>query len=88
MALLAAHQQGNSPQMQPPPQAQPDPVDRLRKVIADIHAWLQVEPDEQDKVVGMKVNALLQGLIAKDQQDKDTLMGGNTSVVRALRKNA
>ncbi|HEY5294324.1 MAG TPA: hypothetical protein VIJ70_02455 [Gaiellaceae bacterium] len=52
------------------------------------HDYLQVEPDENDKAEMVKVALILQRLLAKDQQDKDTLMGGSSSVMRALRKSA
>jgi hypothetical protein len=47
--------------------------------------YLDVEPDEEDKLQMQKITTLLQQLLAKDQQDTDNAMSGNTSP-RTIRK--
>lgn len=46
--------------------------------------YLDIEPDEEDKLSAAKIMQLVQALLAKDQQDKDSAMGGSN--MRLLRK--
>ena len=85
---LAVLLRGGQPTASTPNLPAPDPVDVLRQLLSMTHDYLQVEPDENDKAEMVKVALILQRLLAKDQQDKDTLMGGSSSVMRALRKSA
>lgn len=64
-------------------EAPSDPVAIMRDVISLIQQYLQVEPDEEDKLQGSKILQLAQQLLAKDQADKDAAMGGqNTRILR------
>lgn len=59
-------------------------LDKIKEVVASIQEYLQLEPDEEDKLQGTKLLQLAQQLLAKDQADKDNAMGGQNQ--RILRK--
>ena len=73
----------------PPPDQAPQgggeqPVEQLRKLVSDLQAYINAEPDEEDKLEGTKALQIIQKLLAKDQQDRDQAMGGSSQ--RILRK--
>lgn len=67
------------------PQAQGDPVEIVSNMLDLASQYVQVEPDQEDKLAMQKVMTELQQLLAKDQQDADKAMGGNMDP-RTLRK--
>ena len=69
-----------------PPQGGSDPVAILTGILDQCNQYLQVEPDEEDKLTMQKITTLIQQLKAKDQQDQDAAMGGSNA--RILRKAA
>lgn len=74
---------GAPPGMTPPGQGE-QPVELIRQIVDLCQQFLQAEPDEEDKLQGVKLLQLAQQLLAKDQQDKDAAMGGSNA--RILRK--
>ena len=80
---------GGPPGMAPggPPQdggGQEDAIQILRQIVDLCQQYLQVEPDEEDKLDGAKMLQFAQKLLAKDQQDRDSALGGSN--VRMIRK--
>ena len=61
------------------------PIAILKQMIDLGNQYLGVEPDEADKATMAKLLATLQQYLAKDQADKDALLGGVSSP-RGLRK--
>lgn len=79
---------GGGPQQAPPAtgdQGQGDPVAIVSNMLDLASQYLQVEPDEEDKLLMQKVTTQLQQLLAKDQADADGAMQGNLNP-RTLRK--
>lgn len=66
--------------------AEDDPISILRQMIEAAQAYMQAEPDEVDKGTMAKILAQLQAVIAKDQADRDKLLG-NPAATRVLRKS-
>lgn len=62
------------------------PIEILRQMIDLANQYLQAEPDEVDKSQIAKILAQLQAVIAKDQADRDKLVG-NPAATRMLRKS-
>ena len=56
----------------------------MKQIVDLCQQYLQVEPDEEDKLMGTKLLQLAQQLLAKDQQDRDQALGGSNQ--RILRK--
>lgn len=73
-----------------PPTDQPDqagtgdPLEILQSMVDAAQQYIGVEPDHEDKAVMTKILALVQGLFAKDQKDRDQAMGGGN--MRLIRK--
>lgn len=63
-----------------------NPIEILRQMIEMAQQYMQIEPDESDKGTMAKVLAQLQGYLAKDQADRDKLLG-NPAAARVLRKS-
>jgi hypothetical protein len=61
-----------------------DPVAILTQMLDLANQYLQVEPDEEDKLTMQKMTTLIQTLKAKDQADTETAMGGGNQ--RLMRK--
>lgn len=64
-----------------------DEVQLLTKILDDIHTFMKVAADEDDKAVMATCLANIQKLRAKDQQEMDGAMQGKTSP-RMVRKAA
>ena len=86
---------GGPPPDAGPPQGGPPPgppsggdpgqaLDLIKQIVDLVQKYLQVEPDEEDKVAGTDILKLAQKLLAKDQADRDQAMGGSSQ--RILRK--
>lgn len=85
LAQLGGGPSQGAPDQGAPPQGGADQPLALMKQIVDLcQQYLQVEPDEEDKLQGSKLLQLAQQLLAKDQQDRDQAMGGSSQ--RILRK--
>ena len=55
----------------------------LTQILDLANQYLQVEPDEEDKLTMQKITTLIQQLKAKDQQDQEQAMGGaNQRIIR------
>jgi hypothetical protein len=80
-ALLGA---GGGPQQGATTQ-QGDPVAIVSNMLDLAQQYLQVEPDQDDKLAMQKVSTELQQLLAKDQADGDKAMSGDLGP-RTLRK--
>lgn len=81
---LAAAISGSAPDSG---QAEKNAVQLLDEIIKGLNQYLQVEPDEEDKVVATTCLTNLQKLKAKDQSEADKAMQGSTSP-RMVRKAA
>jgi hypothetical protein len=64
---------------------QGDPVAIVSNMLDLAQQYLQVEPDQDDKLAMQKVSTELQQLLAKDQADGDKAMSGDLGP-RTLRK--
>lgn len=64
---------------------QGDPVAIVSNMLDLAQQYLQVEPDQEDKLAMQKVSTELQQLLSKDQADGDKAMSGDLSA-RTLRK--
>jgi hypothetical protein len=58
-----------------PQQAGGDPVDNLRAALAALDDYRQNEQDEIDLAEAAKIYALIQKLLAKDQQEREAAAG-------------
>jgi hypothetical protein len=83
-ALLGAGAPGGGPDQGATTQ-QGDPVAIVSNMLDLAQQYLQVEPDQDDKLAMQKVSTELQQLLSKDQADADNAMQGNLSP-RTLRK--
>jgi hypothetical protein len=61
-----------------------DPETILREMLDVAAEYLEVEPDEEDRLEMQKVTSLLQALLARNQKAADQMMQGKLSP-RALR---
>jgi hypothetical protein len=83
-ALLGAGAPGGGPDQGATAQ-QGDPVAIVSNMLDLAQQYLQVEPDQDDKLAMQKVSTELQQLLAKDQADGDKAMSGDLGP-RTLRK--
>ena len=90
LASLGGEAQGGpqgmmgGPPQGPPEEASREPTSVLKDLISVIQEYLAVERDEEDKLQGTKLLQLAQQLLAKNQQDMDSALGGSNA--RILRK--
>lgn len=61
-----------------------EPISILQQMLQLAQQYQGVEPDEQDKAVVAQLMAGIQKLLAKDQADRDKMLG-NPTLARALR---
>lgn len=81
---LAAMLGGQAPPPGPQQGGEEGPIQILKKMLALADQYRSAEPDEGDKAVVAKIVPLLQQLLAKDQADRDKLLGGAGAAMRRL----
>lgn len=67
--------------MAPPEEAAPEEstLDILNRMIEDAKLYMEIDPDEEDKLTMAKVLTMLQGYLAAEQKEAQDAMQGKLS---------
>ncbi len=65
-----------------------DPVEALRILVDGLKAYLEIEPDDEDKNQAAQCLAKLQALLAKNQKQEETALGVSPAAKYVARQGA